>query len=387
MASKKIRADAFEKNADKPLVPKRILIFVTFVNVAGAQIAALRLAEGLAKRGHEVRVVFLYRQVDIEAPYHNYEVLVPVERPGLKGYFNMAWSTLRLVKRYRPDVVLTFLPLAHAIGQSAAFLTGVRRRIAAHRMPIDTAQKPLRLVDLIYAHLGVYTDVTAVSRSVLRTCKSYPARLKRRINVIYNGLVDWTPSSLSQREARRRFNVPNSSLVLVTVGRFVPQKNYFFMLKVVSEIDGAILVVAGDGPLRLEIEQKIIELGISERVVLIGNLPRKDMPHLIAAGDIFIQTSTYEGNSNSMLEALASGATIIANDIPEQREVLEDPETGEIAGALVPVDDLAGWVSAIEIFASDEKWRLEVGHSAKARSPAFSYDRMIDAYERIIAVD
>lgn len=387
MASQKIRATALDKKSEKPFVSKRILIFITFVNVAGAQIAALRLAEGLAKRGHEARVVFLYRQVDIESPYHPYEVLVPVERPGLRGYVNMVWSTICLVRRYRPDVVLTFLPLAHAIGQSAAFLTGVRRRIAAHRMPIDTAQKPLRLVDLLYAHLGIYTDVTAVSRSVLDTCKSYPARLRRRINVIYNGLVDWTPSSLSKREARLRFNVPDSSLVLVTVGRFVPQKNYFFMLRVIREIEDAILVVAGDGPLRSKVEQKIIELGISDRVMLIGNLARVEMPHLIAAGDVFIQTSTYEGNSNSMLEALASGAAIIANDIPEQREVLEDPDTGEITGALVPVDDLTSWVSTIKKLGYNEKLRLEAGYSAKARSPAFSYDRMIDAYERIIVAD
>lgn len=364
---------------------KRILIVVSFANVAGAQIAALRLAQGLRARGHEPRVVFLYQQVPIDNPYHPYEVVWPHDKPGAGQYLRIALAVLKIVRADRPDVVLTFLPLAHAIGQGSALVAGVPARIAAHRMPIDTAQKPLRLVDLVYAWTGVYTNVTAVSRSVLETCRAYPARLRRKARVIYNGLLGWTPSPLSPGEARRKFGIPDGKFVLVTVGRFVAQKNFPLLMRIMQRLDDdVVLAVAGDGPLRPEIEKDIAELGVGSRVMLLGNVERPDMPDLLAAGDLFVQTSTYEGNSNSMLEGLRSSAVILAHDVPEQREVLAD-DSGAIAGGLVPLNDLEAWVETIQRFRADPRLRAQAAEMAGKRAERFSYDRMIDGYEEIVS--
>ncbi len=373
--------------SETALIKKKILIVVTFANVAGAQIAALRLAHGLRQRGHDPRVVFLYQQVAIKDPYHPYEVILPRDRPGIKGYLQILRSMIKIVRQDRPDVVLTFLPLAHAVGQGAALLGGVKKRIAAHRMPINTAQRFLRITDLAYAWLGVYTNFTAVSRSVMKTCDAYPDRLKKRAKVIYNGLVDWNTSSLSREAARAKFANPHSPLVLVTVGRFVPQKNFPLLLKIMREIDDAIVVVAGDGPLRSMIESEIDALELRDRVLLLGNLRREDIPHLLAAGDLFIQTSNYEGNSNSMLEALASGSVILAHDIPEQREVIADEHSGEVAGALVPMENLEAWVAAIKKFSGDPALRARASNFAKERAKQFSYKQMIDEYEKVVLDD
>ncbi len=62
---------------------RRILILVSFVNLAGAQIAALRLARGLRDRGHDPRVVFLYEVTPIPSPDHPYEVLLAKAQPGV----------------------------------------------------------------------------------------------------------------------------------------------------------------------------------------------------------------------------------------------------------------------------------------------------------------
>ncbi|MEP3032880.1 MAG: glycosyltransferase family 4 protein [Pseudoruegeria sp.] len=380
-------AGAGQTKTETALTKKRILIVVTFANVAGAQIAALRLARGLKQRGHDPRVVFLYQQVEIKDPYHPYEVILPRDRPGFKGYLQILITMIKIVRNSKPDVVLTFLPLAHAVGQGAALLGRVRRRVAAHRMPINTAQRILRMTDLVYAWLGVYTNVTAVSRSVMQTCEAYPRWLKKRAKVIYNGLVDWNTSSLSQQEARARFAIPNSPLILVTVGRFVPQKNYRLLLRIMCELEDAIVVVAGDGPLREAIEREIDELGLRKRVLLLGNLEREEIPHLLAACDLFIQTSKYEGNSNSMLEALASGSVIVAHDIPEQREVMADEGSCRVAGVLVPMDDLEVWVAEIRRLAEDSTLRQRVRQLAMQRAKQFNYKQMIDEYEKIVASD
>jgi len=367
------------------MAAKRILIVVSFSNVAGAPIAALRLAHGLREQGHDPRVVFLYRKAEVDHPDHPYEVLWRHGDPGPGGYLRIARGFLGVVRAFRPDVMLTFLPLAHAVGQGSALLAGVPVRVAAHRMPIDTAQKPLRLVDLAYAWLGVYTNVTAVSRSVLATCKDYPARLRNRARVIYNGLLGWTPSPLSPAQARAKFGIPDRALVLVTLGRIAEQKNFPLLMRILQRLDDdVILAVAGDGPLRPQIESSIAELGISKRVMLLGNVQRPDMPDLLAAGDLFVQTSTYEGNSNSMLEALKSGAVILAHDVPEQREVLAD-DAGGVAGALVPLNDLEAWVETIRRFQSDPDLRRRSADMARQRAEVFSYDRMVAGYEAVIS--
>ena len=78
---------------------RRILIVVSLANVAGAQIAALRLARGLGDRGAAVKVLFLYEREAIEAPDHPYEVLLKESAPGAAGYLRIAKALIARVRR------------------------------------------------------------------------------------------------------------------------------------------------------------------------------------------------------------------------------------------------------------------------------------------------
>jgi glycosyltransferase involved in cell wall biosynthesis len=356
---------------------QKILILVSVANLAGAQIAALRLARGLRDRGHDPKVVFLYEREPIAAPAHPFEVVLATSRPGLSGYARIVFEVMRLIGREKPDVVLTFLPLANALGQSAALLTGVRRRVVTHRIPVDTAGPLMRRLDTIWAWLGIYTGVVAVSEHVRNTCRHYPGWLRKRTAVVHNGLRDFVASPLGRDAARRRFGVPDGALALVAVGRLAPQKNYPLMLDVMRRLDNAILLIAGDGPLRPDIEARIAAAGIGDRVRLLGALPQAAIPDLLAAGDLFIQTSTFEGQSNAILEALHAGLPVVAHDIPEQRETIADA-TGAVAGALVPPGDVAAWAAAIERLRSDSRIAREI---VPERAQAFGYDRMIAGFE------
>ena len=98
-------------------------------------------------------------------------------------------------------------------------------------MPVNTASPLLRALDTIWAKLGIYTNVVAVSESVRTTCRHYPEQLQARTVVVHNGLRGWRPSELSRAEARGRFDVRDDAYLLVAVGRLVEQKNYPFMLR------------------------------------------------------------------------------------------------------------------------------------------------------------
>jgi glycosyltransferase involved in cell wall biosynthesis len=361
--------------------PLKIAIFVSFANVAGAQIAALRLAHGLADRGHEVKVRFLYEQVPVNSTDHPHEVVLKTAHPGVKGYLKIIRSVFSTLKAEKPDVVLTFLPLACVIGQACAWAAGIRTRVVSHRMPINTASSVMRKLDLLLAWAGAYTKVVCVSQAVRETCKAYPKRLLDRTVVVHNGLLGFEPSKLSKAQARARFGIPEDGFTLVAIGRFVPQKNYPFMFEVIRRLDNVLLVVGGDGFLRESLEAEIARLGIGQKVKLLGNVGRADVPDLLHAGDAFIQTSTYEGQSNTVLEGLTSGVPMILHDVPEQRETIEDPATGVLAGELVPLNDANAWVAAIERLRTDGSLRVAASDQALRQARIFTYGRMIDGFD------
>jgi glycosyltransferase involved in cell wall biosynthesis len=361
----------------------RILIVLSLANSGGAQMAALRLARGLRDRGHDPQVLFLYERNAIDAPDHPYEVLLPTARPGIGGYARIARDLYRRIRQKRPDLVLTFLPLAHVLGQTAARLAGVDKRVVSHRTPVNTANPLLRHLDTLSAWSGNYTGVVAVSESVRATCRHYPAWLRDRTVTVHNGLHDLHPSALTRAEARRRFDVVDTFL-LVAVGRLAEQKNYPLMLDIAERLDQATLLIAGDGPLRGELQTMIARRGLGEKIRLLGLVARSEIPDLLAAADVFIQTSTYEGQSNSVLEALQSSLPVIAHDIPEQRETIADSD-GTVAGALVPLDDTNAWVAAIERLRSDPHAARTAREIATRRAQLFRYDKMITGFERAFA--
>lgn len=358
----------------------RVLILVSFAHFGGAQIAALRVARGLRDAGHDPHVIFLYEQGPIENPDHGYEVLVRKSRPGMFGYLFIALALWRRLRVEKPGRVLTFLPLAHVLGQGVALLTGTRIRVVSHRTPVNTISQIMRVLDAAAAWLRAYTGVVAVSESVRASCAHYPSWLRKKIAVVHNGIRDWRPSPLSRAEARRRFAVSEGAFVLAAVGRLSEQKNYPLMLRVAERLGDATVVIAGDGPLMAPLEAQVADAGLGNRVRLLGALPREAVPDLLKAADLFIQTSTYEGQSNSVLEALLAGLPVVAHDIPEQRETIADAE-GKVAGALVPLNDIDAWVGAIERLRYDTSAAREI---ARERAEAFRYETMIAGFERAL---
>jgi glycosyltransferase involved in cell wall biosynthesis len=118
---------------------------------------------------------------------------------------------------------------------------------------------------------------------------------------------------------------------------------------------------------------------------LLGEVKRGDVPDLLAAADIFLQTSIYEGQSNSILEALHARVPIVAHDIPEQRETLVEAD-GSLAGVLVPMDNLEAWLAAIERLRSDPALVESTRKTASRRAQLFCYEAMIAGFERSMGI-
>jgi glycosyltransferase involved in cell wall biosynthesis len=130
----------------------------------------------------------------------------------------------------------------------------------------------------------------------------------------------------------------------VTVGRLVPWKQVDGLIEALREIPELGLVVVGDGPERPRLERIAQELGVSGRVYFAGQRSKKETLSLMAACDLFVLNSTYEGLPHTVLEAMALGLPVIATAVGGTPEVVQDGETG----LLVPLNgELTGTLKRV----------------------------------------
>ncbi len=139
--------------------------------------------------------------------------------------------------------------------------------------------------------------------------------------VIRNAIdVDAYAFDEARRERKRsELGIDPSALVVGHVGRFDPVKNHAFILEVFAELlrnhPGAVLLLAGDGGLRVDMERRASEFGMAGSVRFLG--VRSDVPDLMQAMDVFLMPSIYEGLPLVLIEAQASGLLcLISEQIP-----------------------------------------------------------------------
>jgi glycosyltransferase involved in cell wall biosynthesis len=128
-------------------------------------------------------------------------------------------------------------------------------------------------------------------------------------------------------QVRAELGIPADAFVIGHVGRFAAVKNHTFILDIAAEViqrePKMYLLLVGDGPLRSDMEQKAVQLGLSDRVIFAG--VRSDIPRVMGgAMDVFLFPSLYEGLGNVRLEAQAAGLpSIISDVVPEQGDVVQ----------------------------------------------------------------
>ncbi len=125
---------------------------------------------------------------------------------------------------------------------------------------------------------------------------------------------------------RAEFGIPADAFVIGHIGRFETQKNHLFLLEIAAEVAKQELkmhlLLIGDGSLRSDIEQKVVQMGLSDRVTFAGN--RSDVPRLmLKAVDVFLFPSLHEGLGLVLIEAQAAGLPCIFSDVvPEEADLV-----------------------------------------------------------------
>ena len=134
-------------------------------------------------------------------------------------------------------------------------------------------------------------------------------------------------------------------------------------------------MIAGEGPLRAEVEAEISGAGLGAHVWLAGS--RSDVPDVMKSLDLFVLPSRAEGISNTILEAMASGLPVIATEVGGNAELVSNGRTGE----LVPAADVAGMAEMISRYVRHPGLRAKHGQAGRQRvEQDFSLDGMVRRY-------
>lgn len=357
----------------------RILGLITHSGRGGARDAMLKLQREMKVRGHAFEVIFLYAPSQDVLGESDRGVVLSVRKPSVIDYLRMFPRLYKLIRNRHPDALITFLPLACVLGSLASWLAGVDCRIASHRTTNTGFSPILRGLDLVAGTLGLYSAIIGNSKAVCESFRAYPKLYTRRLRVVYNGL-DFEPSRSTPTEARQRLGLPLDVTLIGSTGRLVSQKNYDLLIKVLPELPGAHLAIAGEGPLREDLIDLATKLAVRERVIFLGAIPRRDVPTFLRALDIFVLPSRFEGLSNSLLEALGAGLPTVVSDIPEQLEALRSSKEGELAGLVVSADETEVWIDELQRLAKDTALRTELAARARARAKEFSSTNMSAGY-------
>jgi glycosyltransferase involved in cell wall biosynthesis len=367
-----------------------VLLLGTQMTRAGSQHALLRLGQGLHGRGWRVSAAFLYDKDGLHTEWQR-QSGIPIadlrswkKKGGMWNVFRLAGGALRLVRlmrRERFDLIMTYTQHSNLIAIPLAWVAGVPLRIASNRGCIDGMPPWLSRMHGKMINSSLATCLVANSEHVRRQAISLEKVDPAKIVVIPNGVP--LTSEINREKARAQvcaeFNLPANVHLLVTVGRLTRQKGHVYLIQAMPRIlqahPNTHLLLIGEGELRQSLSNLAADLGVSAAVHFLGL--RADVGRLLSAADVFVFPTLWEGMPNALLEAMAAGIPVAASSIPETREILKDGENG----LLFTVEDAQAAAEAIQRLLGDRALRERLGKAGREYVVAhFSIEQMVSAY-------
>ncbi len=365
-----------------------ITLFIGALGAGGAERALIVLAEGFQNRGHDVTVLTWINQ---EADFYTVPASVKHVRAEIPEnvvstrWFDVVGLIRRLlalrksIKRTQPDVVISFLDgnnemfLLASIAEKYKKILSCQIDIERHEH-FNPRWERLRKILYRWADKIVFLD----SKQAVRASRKSPAW---KCVGIPNPVVDI--NTVPDTQANEIINkLEKFPVRLVAMGRLANQKGFDLLLEAFKKVNQrfpqAGLVILGEGPLRDDLQDQIKLLDLTDHVLMPGQTQN---PHaVIAACDIFVFSSRYEGQGLALVEAMACGVPAVSFDCPSgPAYIIQD----QIDGILVPPEDVDFLAAAVIMLLNDKKKRLEFALAAKKARDRFSTGRICSQWENL----
>lgn len=368
---------------------KNVVMVINGLYPGGAEKQFCMLASGLNKNKFNVEVVTLYGVGDlgpklesegVKVTYLNKDInplncsFITGLIASIKAYFKLR----KLIKNVKPAIVHSFLPHANIIARFAGRGSKV---ISAIRVKEIDYKWQVKLDKLTKGMVDVYTtnsyEVQAFTHELLDIDD-------KKTKVIYNGIDFSKYENINVISAREKFGVVNKK-VITMIANFRDQKDHNSLIEAMTYLGAMfngniVCLLAGTGSESSinEIKNYIKKIGVSDKVKLLGY--RDDVPELLAASNVVVLATKYEGSPNAIIEAMASKRPVVASRIPEVEEIINTDKFGLLVEPGKPLS----YGMAIEALLTSPVLSAEIADNAYNKVvKLFGKQRMIDEHEKL----
>jgi glycosyltransferase involved in cell wall biosynthesis len=276
---------------------------------------------------------------------------VPVEIFGIASPFD-ARTPFRLAgfaRRFGAEVIHSHLAVSDiAVALASPLLGRTRLVTTVHNTGVElTRAKRWPWI----AALHRFDRILAVSDAVAKRLRRFSALL--RPEIAHPSLVEVRPPTLSREEARARLGLAATDRVVMAIGRLMPIKGFDVLAEAAERLDGAKVILIGEGPERDRLA--------ASRIRLTGE--RDDASELLVGADVVVCPSRSEGFPQVPLQAMAAARAVVATNVPGLTEIVVPGETG----SLVEPEDPSALASALREILADPVRATQMGHAGRER--------------------
>lgn len=315
------------------------MIFIPSLRVGGAERVFVKVANGLAKRGHRVRMVVTNSKGASRKHLNDNVELIDL---NCSGVLAAVWPLIDILRKDPPDIIISAMTHTNFVAIASARLAGqgifviVSERTSLALQPARMADRFARL--LIPLGYRFADAIVVPAKNMLEMLVKYTKIRRDRFFVVSNPVT--IPNAGHHPTAPHPWATSSERAkhpLLVSIGRLVAEKDLESLLEAffyAAERSEFRLVIIGEGPERKILEERIAASKYRSRILLYG---QSDSPESwYANSDLFVLSSKYEGMPNVLLEAMSWNLPVVSTDcMTGPREILQ----GGKWGALVPVQD------------------------------------------------
>jgi rhamnosyl/mannosyltransferase len=346
--------------------------------VGGIENHIKALAEAQARQGHTVTVLVTNPGRDTIEEERNGVRIIKVGRVATVASTPLSPSFARTLRSIQPD--LTHLQAPYPLGEVAQWFAGQGRPYVISYQA-DVARPIQRLIMLAYGPL--FLRILRGAACVLTTSPNYAnsspylRAVAERVHIVPLGVA-------AERFTPRSGPRPPGPVKILFVGQLRHYKGVDDLLRAVSQLHGDVqLLIAGDGPMRVEWEALRRDLNLAERAAFLGRVPDGDLPTLYQAADIFVlpANSRAESFGTVLLEAMASGLPCVTTEISSGNSyVVQNGATGLV----VPPRSPGALAEALGRLVEDSEMRTRLGAAGRERVlKHFTDEAMIQRVEAV----
>ena len=370
----------------------KIIFFTSSLGNGGAEMHLLRLVNHLDSTK-------FFPILALSRPGGSYESQLKKEIPI--HHFNPSWmksSRLsmhlsikplqRLIQKEKPEVVvavmdhagLTLIKAVRKLTIRPKILINVQNTLGVGN-PSMIGSSQQGLLNKIQKYYPYSDGILALCEGVAEELKSLLPQQKRKISVLFNAAYD--RAILDKAKDPLPFPVPKNKFLIVSCGRLSPQKGYQTAIRAAKLLNIREIPfewwILGEGKERVKLEKQIDNSSLENSVKLLGfyNNPYP----VLAAADVFVLPSIWEGFGLVLVEAMACGIPVIATDCPfGPREIVGNSKFG----VLTPPENPVSLADEIESLLSDTKRKQQLKRLGEERAFNFAASKISDGFSEII---